>query len=51
MQTAESSQRGFIITGNEIYLGPYQTAKAQAQRTSAGAADPAAGLSATPMSR
>src|SRR6476646_7112945 len=29
---AESSQRGFIITGNEIYLAPYQSAKAQAQR-------------------
>jgi CHASE3 domain sensor protein len=22
LQTAESSQRGFIITGNEIYLAP-----------------------------
>ncbi|MEO8684483.1 MAG: CHASE3 domain-containing protein [Devosia sp.] len=32
MQTAESSQRGFIITGNEIYLAPYQSAKAQGQR-------------------
>ena len=32
MLTAESSQRGFIITGNEIYLAPYQSAKAQAQR-------------------
>jgi len=32
LQTAESSQRGFIITGNEIYLGPYQTAKALSQR-------------------
>ncbi|MFB9979301.1 sensor histidine kinase [Mesorhizobium kowhaii] len=32
MQTAESSQRGFIITGNEIYLAPYQSAKTQAQR-------------------
>ena len=32
MQTAESSQRGFIITGNEIYLAPYQAAKNQAQR-------------------
>ena len=29
---AESSQRGFIITGNEIYLAPYQSAKVQAQR-------------------
>lgn len=32
MQTAESSQRGFIITGNEIYLAPYQAAKIQAKR-------------------
>ena len=32
MQTAESSERGFIITGNEIYLAPYQAAKIQAQR-------------------
>ncbi|MER8808168.1 sensor histidine kinase [Mesorhizobium australicum] len=32
MQTAEASERGFVITGNEIYLGSYQTAKAQAQR-------------------
>ena len=32
MLTAESSQRGYIITGNEIYLAPYRSAKAQAQR-------------------
>ena len=32
IQTAEFSQRGFIITGNEIYLSPYQSAKNQAQR-------------------
>ena len=32
LQIAESSQRGFIITGNEIYLAPYQSAKTQAQR-------------------
>ena len=32
MLAAEASQRGFIITGNEIYLAPYQSAKAQAQR-------------------
>ncbi len=32
MLTAEFSQRGFIITGNEIYLAPYQSAKTQAQR-------------------
>src|SRR3984885_10410562 len=32
IQTAEFSQRGFIITGNEIYLAPYHSAKTQAQR-------------------
>src|SRR5215813_2800078 len=32
MQTAESSQRGFMLTGNEIYLAPYDMAKAQAER-------------------
>ncbi len=32
IQTADFSQRGFIITGNEIYLAPYQSAKTQAQR-------------------
>ena len=29
---AESSQRGYIATGNEIYLAPYATAKASATR-------------------
>ena len=29
---AESSQRGFLATGNEIYLAPYNSAKAQALR-------------------
>ncbi len=32
LQTAESSQRGFIITGNEIYLAPYQSAKTDGRR-------------------
>jgi two-component sensor histidine kinase/CHASE3 domain sensor protein len=32
MQTAEASQRGFLLTGNEIYLAPYQTATIQARR-------------------
>ncbi len=32
VQTAESSQRGFLFTGNEIYLAPYGTAKALALR-------------------
>lgn len=32
LTTAESSQRGFIFTGNEIYLAPYDTAKALADR-------------------
>jgi two-component sensor histidine kinase len=29
LQTAESSQRGYLIGGNEIYLAPYDAAKAQ----------------------
>jgi signal transduction histidine kinase len=29
---AESSQRGFLVTGNEIYLAPYDTAQDDAQR-------------------
>ena len=32
MQTAESSQRGFLLTGNEIYLAPYDSAKALTER-------------------
>jgi len=32
VQTAEAGQRGFILTGNEIYLAPYDTAKTAAQR-------------------
>lgn len=32
VQTAESSQRGFVLTGNQIYLAPYGTAKATAER-------------------
>jgi len=32
LQTAESSQRGYLATGNEIYLAPYATAKAQTMR-------------------
>jgi len=32
MQTAESSQRGFLLTSNEIYLAPYDSAKVLAQR-------------------
>lgn len=32
LQTAESSQRGFLFSGNEIYLAPYDTAKALALR-------------------
>ncbi len=30
VRTAESSQRGFLLTGNEIYLAPYDTAKTRA---------------------
>ena len=32
VQTAESSQRGFMVGGNEIYLAPYDTAKTQSHR-------------------
>src|SRR4051812_29067920 len=31
LQNAESSQRGFLVSGNEIYLAPYNSAKALAQ--------------------
>jgi two-component sensor histidine kinase len=31
LQSAESSQRGFLVSGNEIYLAPYAYAKVQAQ--------------------
>jgi two-component sensor histidine kinase/CHASE3 domain sensor protein len=30
LQNAESSQRGYLVGGNEIYLAPYDTAKRQA---------------------
>jgi two-component sensor histidine kinase/CHASE3 domain sensor protein len=32
LQTAEASQRGFLLSGNEIYLSPYDNAKALAER-------------------
>ncbi len=32
LRTAESSERGFLLTSNEIYLAPYDTAKTQAQQ-------------------
>ncbi len=31
LQAAKSSQRGFILTSNEIYLAPFDAAKTQAQ--------------------
>ena len=31
LQNAESSQRGFLVGGNEIYLAPYGNAKTQAK--------------------
>jgi two-component sensor histidine kinase/CHASE3 domain sensor protein len=31
LQSAESSQRGFLVGGNEIYLAPYGNAKTQAR--------------------
>lgn len=33
LQTAESSQRGYLYTGNEIYLAPYSVAKSQLQKS------------------
>jgi two-component sensor histidine kinase/CHASE3 domain sensor protein len=32
VRNAESSQRGYLVTGNEIYLAPYDTARAQTLR-------------------
>ncbi|MDO9561502.1 MAG: CHASE3 domain-containing protein [Bradyrhizobium sp.] len=32
VQSAESSQRGFLFSGNEIYLAPYDTATTMARR-------------------
>lgn len=32
LQNAEASQRGYLLTGNEIYLAPYATAQDGAQR-------------------
>lgn len=32
LQTAESSQRGFMVGGNEAYLAPYDSAKSDAER-------------------
>jgi two-component sensor histidine kinase len=32
LYAAESSQRGFLVTGNEIYLAPFDVAKSQALR-------------------
>jgi two-component sensor histidine kinase/CHASE3 domain sensor protein len=32
LRTAESSQRGFLLTGNQIYLAPYDSAKTQARQ-------------------
>ena len=32
LRTAESSQRGFLVTGNEIYLAPFDSAKTLALR-------------------
>src|SRR5476649_220109 len=32
MEAAESSQRGFLVSNNEIYLAPFDSAKASARR-------------------
>ncbi len=39
IQAAESSQRGYLVSGNEIYLAPYDTAKTLAQRRLTGVID------------
>src|SRR5947199_2536090 len=31
VQSAESAQRGFLVSGNEIYLAPYDSAKVSLQ--------------------
>ncbi len=36
LQRAESSQRGFLYTNNEVYLSPFNTAEVEARRTLAG---------------
>ena len=43
VQTAESSQRGFLFTGNEIYLAPYGPGQ-DAGRAAAGGGQPPAGF-------
>lgn len=35
LQTAEASQRGFLYTGNQVYLAPYDKAKVQANAAAA----------------
>lgn len=35
LQTAESSQRGYLYTGNEIYLAPHDLAKDRALKATA----------------
>src|SRR3954453_8847590 len=32
VQSAESAQRGFLVSGNEIYLAPYDSAKVSVRR-------------------
>jgi two-component sensor histidine kinase len=32
LRTAESSERGFLLTGNQIYLAPYDTARTRARQ-------------------
>lgn len=32
LQSAESAQRGFLVTGNEVYLAPYDPARVSAER-------------------
>lgn len=48
LRTAESSQRGYLLTGNQIYLAPYDTAKARARQQMSDLARLAATVSQPP---
>lgn len=47
IQAAESSQRGYLLTGNEIYLAPFATASEEAARSMSQLREGAASTAAT----
>lgn len=49
VQSAESSQRGYLITGNQIYLAPYGTARTRAERQLAALTKALSAQSDTPV--